>query len=162
MICKNCGIEISDDSKFCVGCGIAIEQPVAEAQPVAEPIAAEPVVEAQPVVAEPVVAQSVYQQPVYQEAPAQKEITVEDLPDHLKPVGAWGYFGLQLLFAIPIVGFVFLIVFSFSRGNLNRRSFARSYWCAALVGVAIFVLFLVFFTVLGFGAVDFVDEFRYY
>ena len=26
MICKNCGIEISDDSKFCVGCGIAIEK----------------------------------------------------------------------------------------------------------------------------------------
>ncbi len=152
MICKNCGIEINDDSKFCVGCGIAVEQPVAEAQPVAEPV-----VEAQPVVAQPI-----YQQPVYQEAPAQKEITVEDLPDHLKPVGAWGYFGLQLLFSIPIVGFVFLIVFSFSRGNLNRRSFARSYWCAALVGVAIFMIILLFVAVLGFSARDVVDEFRYY
>lgn len=152
MICKNCGIEINDDSKFCVGCGIAIEQPVA----------AEPVVEAQPVTIEPVVAQPIYQQPVYQEAPVQKEITVEDLPDHLKPVGAWGYFGLQLLFSIPIVGFVFLIVFSFSRGNLNRRSFARSYWCAALVGIAIFMIILLFVAVLGFSARDVVDEFRYY
>ncbi len=148
MVCKNCGIEINDDSKFCVGCGIAIEQPTVEA---------EPVVEATPVVAEPV-----YQQPVYREAPAKKEITVEDLPDHLKPIGAWGYFGLKILFAIPIVGFVFLIVFSFSRGNLNRRSFARSYWCTALIAAAIFVFVLLLLTVLGHGAMDVVDEFRYY
>ncbi|MBE6739462.1 MAG: zinc-ribbon domain-containing protein [Ruminococcaceae bacterium] len=153
MICKNCGIEISDDSKFCVGCGIAIEQPVEKAEP---EVVAAPVVEAEPVVAQPL-----YQQPVYAE-PAKKEITEDDLPDHLKPMGAWSYFGLQLLFAIPIVGFVFLIVFSFSRGNLNRRSFARSYWCAALVGVAVFVIFMLFALVLGFSAVDFVDEFRYY
>ena len=152
MICKNCGIEISDDSKFCVGCGIAVEQPANE----------DPVVGAQPVVAEPVVAQPVYQQPIYQEAPSKKEITVEDLPDHLKPIGAWAYFGLQLLFAIPIVGFVFLIVFSFSRGNLNRRSFARAYWCSALVGIAVVVMLLIFIAVLGFGARDVLDEFRYY
>lgn len=153
MICKNCGIEISDDSKFCVGCGIAIEQPAVKTEP---EVVVAPVVEAEPVVAQPI-----YQQPVYAE-PAKKEITEEDLPDHLKPMGAWSYFGLQLLFAIPIVGFVFLIVFSFSRGNLNRRSFARSYWCAALVGVAIFVVFMIFAVVLGISAMDFVDEFRYY
>lgn len=142
MICKNCGIEISDDSKFCIGCGIAIEQSV---------------VEAAPVVAEPL-----YQQPVYSEAPAKKEITIEELPDHLKPVGAWGYFGLKLLFSIPIVGFVFLIVFSFSRGNLNRRSFARSYWCGALVAAAISVIVLLLLAVLGQSVIDVVDEFRYY
>lgn len=140
MICKNCGIEISDDSKFCVGCGIAIEQPVVEAQPVA---------------AEPVVIQ-----PVYQEVNAKKEISADDLPDHLKPLGAWSYFGLKLLFSVPIVGFVFLIVFTFSRGNLNRRSFARSYWCNALVVAIIVVLFLLFAYLMGFGAVDFIEEFR--
>jgi hypothetical protein len=153
MICKNCGIEISDDSKFCVGCGIAIEQPAVETEP---EVVVAPVVEAEPVVAQPI-----YQQPVYAE-PAKKEITEDDLPDHLKPMGAWSYFGLQLLFAIPIVGLVFLIVFSFSRGNLNRRSFARSYWCAALVGVAIFVVFMIFALVLGISAMDLADEFRYY
>ena len=142
MVCKNCGIEISDDSKFCIGCGIAIEQPV---------------VEEAPVVAEPL-----YQQPIYSEAPAKKEITIEELPDHLKPVGAWGYFGLKLLFSIPIVGFVFLIVFSFSRGNLNRRSFARSYWCGALVAAAISVIVLLLLAVLGQSVLDVVDEFRYY
>jgi hypothetical protein len=153
MICKNCGIEISDDSKFCVGCGIAIEQPAVETEP---EVVVAPVVEAEPVVAQPI-----YQQPVYAE-PAKKEITEDDLPDHLKPMGAWSYFGLQLLFAIPIVGFVFLIVFSFSRGNLNSRSFARSYWCAALVGVAVFVVIMIFALVLGISAMDIADEFRYY
>ena len=147
MICKNCGIEINDDSKFCVACGAVVEQPeeapVQEAQPVA----------AEPVAAQPVYQQPIYQQPVYQESPDKKEITVDDLPDHLKPIGAWGYFGLRILFAIPLVGFVFLIVFSFSRGNLNRRSFARSYWCA-LIFAAIFLICFIFAAVLGISQMD--------
>ncbi len=158
MICKNCGIEISDDSKFCVGCGIAIEQPSVEAEP---EVVVAPVVEAEPVVAQPVYQQPVYQQPVYTEVP-KKEIKEEDLPDHLKPMSAWAYFGLNILFSIPIVGFVFLIVFSFSRGNLNRRSFARSYWCNLIVVFAVFMILLVLFIFLGIGARDVFDEMMYY
>lgn len=63
----------------------------------------------------------------------ENKITEKDLPEQYRPMGAWAYFGLQLLFSVPIVGLVFLIVFSFSKGNLNRRSFARSYWCGALI-----------------------------
>ena len=61
--------------------------------------------------------------------------------EEVKPVGkyaplsAWAYFGYQVLFAIPVIGFICLIVFSFVSDNLNRRSFARSYWCALLVGI---------------------------
>ena len=49
------------------------------------------------------------------------------------PLSPWAYFGLQILFSIPIVGFVFLIVFSISSGNINRRNFARSYWCLLII-----------------------------
>lgn len=63
----------------------------------------------------------------------ENKITEKDLPEQYRPMGAWAYFGLQLLFSVPIVGLVFLIIFSFSKGNLNRRSFARSYWCGALI-----------------------------
>lgn len=73
-----------------------------------------------------------------------KSITEADLPGHLAPLSPWAYFGLQLLFAIPIVGFVFLIVFSCSKGNINRRNFARSYWCGLIIAaVAIVVVLLV-------------------
>ena len=51
------------------------------------------------------------------------------LPQENQPLSPWAYFGLSILFNIPVVGFVFLIVFSCSRANINRRNFARSYWC---------------------------------
>ena len=55
-------------------------------------------------------------------------------------MSAWAYFGLQLLFAVPIVGFIFLIVFSCNGSNINRRNFARSYWCGLLVAAIIIVV----------------------
>lgn len=50
-----------------------------------------------------------------------------NIPPEFKPLGAWAYLGLSILFSIPIIGWIFLIVFSFSDANLNRRSFARYY-----------------------------------
>lgn len=66
--------------------------------------------------------------------------TTEKVPEPYRPLGAWAYFGYQLLFALPIVGFICLIVFSCDSSNLNRRNFARSYWCSLLIGVIIIVL----------------------
>ena len=64
-------------------------------------------------------------------------------PDVFKPLSPWDYFGLSILFSLPVVGFIFLIIFSVSDANINRRNFARSYWCiyviiavAAVVAVA--------------------------
>ena len=68
-----------------------------------------------------------------------------------KLLGPWAYFGLQLLFSIPIVGFILLIVFSFDDSNLNRRNFARSYWCALLVGLAVAIIGAILFAVTGVG-----------
>ena len=60
-------------------------------------------------------------------------------PDVFKPLSPWAYFGLSILFSLPVVGFIF----SVSDANINRRNFARSYWCiyviiavAAVVAVA--------------------------
>lgn len=51
-----------------------------------------------------------------------------NVPPEFRPLGAWAYFGLTILFSIPIIGLIFLIVFSFSDANINRRNFARSYF----------------------------------
>ena len=40
---------------------------------------------------------------------------------YIKP---WGYIGYNILFNIPVVGFILLIVFSFDKSNLNRKYFA--------------------------------------
>ena len=56
---------------------------------------------------------------------------------------------VTLLFSIPLVGFICLIVFSFDNGNINRRNFARSYWCSLLLGIVLTVLLV--FALFAFG-----------
>lgn len=70
--------------------------------------------------------------------------TENNIPEEYKPIGMWGYFGYQILFAIPLVGFILLIVFAFGGSkNRNLRNFARSYFCwliiLLIIGIAIFV-----------------------
>lgn len=64
-------------------------------------------------------------------------------PERFRPLSPWAYFGYTILFSIPLVGFILLIVFSLSDGNINRKNFARSYFCA-LVIMLIIMLFLLF------------------
>ena len=59
--------------------------------------------------------------------------TIKKMPPKYRPVGAWGYLGYTILFAIPVVGWICLIVFACSSGNINRRSYARSYFAGWLV-----------------------------
>lgn len=62
------------------------------------------------------------------------------LPPKYRPLGMWGYFGYSILFAIPVVGLVCAIVFSFSDANIARRNFARSYFCLLIIGVVICIV----------------------
>ena len=65
-------------------------------------------------------------------------------PERFRPLSPWAYFGYTLLFAIPVIGLVCmdqmmvcLIVFSLSDTNINRRSFARSFFCGLVLSVII-------------------------
>ncbi|MBR2044156.1 MAG: zinc ribbon domain-containing protein [Clostridia bacterium] len=167
MICSKCGVEVQEGTKFCVACGNPVE--VAEAVPVAPveaPVApveapvAPPVAPVAPVEA-PVAPPVAPVPPVYY-PPVQKELTKDELPAKFKPIGAWAYFGYQLLFSIPLVGFILLIIFSLSDDNINRRNFARSYWCSLIIVGAVAILVLVLFLMLGHTAVDLADEMMYY
>ena len=79
------------------------------------------------------------------------QIRESDLPEKFKPLSPWNYFWLSILFSVPVVGFIFLIVFSFNDDNINRRNFARSYWCALLIAVIIGVVVGIFCAILGVG-----------
>lgn len=73
-----------------------------------------------------------------------------DIPEEYKPISMWGYFGYQILFMIPLVGFILLLVFAFGGAkNLNLRNFARSYFCWLIIA---FIIFLVVFFGFGVGA----------
>ncbi len=70
----------------------------------------------------------------------------EDLPEKYRPISMWGYFGYQILFSIPIIGWIMLFIFAFgSDENINIRNFARSYFCFLIVLVAIYLLFITIF-----------------
>ena len=56
-------------------------------------------------------------------------------PERFRPLSPWAYFGYTLLFAIPIIGFICLIIFSLSDTNINRRSFARSFFCGLVIAL---------------------------
>ena len=120
MICKHCGTEMKDDAKFCLGCGAPAEAPFTYYAP--------PVPN--------VVVQNNHQDDGF-------------LPEKYRPLGAWTYFGLQILFAIPVVGFIFLIIFSCNGSNINRRNFARSYWCGLVIFGVIALVTLLIIVLLG-------------
>ena len=62
------------------------------------------------------------------------------IPSSYKPLSPWAYIGWSLVYSIPIVGFVFLIVNSFRKDNLNRRNYTRSFWCALLIVLIFFAV----------------------
>lgn len=67
-----------------------------------------------------------------------------NLPDECRPISMWGYFGYEILFSIPIVGFILLLVFSFGgTKNVNLRNFARSYFCFLIVVVILVIIIAV-------------------
>ena len=66
-----------------------------------------------------------------------------DGSEQFRPLTPWGYVGYSVLFSIPIIGVILLIVFSFSDSNINRRSYARSFFCWLIIGIIISVILVV-------------------
>lgn len=65
-----------------------------------------------------------------------------DIPEEYKPISMWGYFGYEILFSIPLVGFILLCIFAFGgTKNKNVKNFARSYFCFFIVVVIAIVVF---------------------
>lgn len=73
-----------------------------------------------------------------------------NIPESYRPISAWGYFGYNILFAIPIIGFIMLLVYAFGgTSNINLRNYARSFFCSILFAIIITVIGTVIITALG-------------
>ena len=57
----------------------------------------------------------------------------KSLPEEYKPISMWGYFGYEILFSIPVLGFIILIIKALTAKNKNLRNFARSYFCLTIL-----------------------------
>ena len=74
-----------------------------------------------------------------------------NIRESYKPISMWGYFGYELLFSIPVIGFIILLVFAFGgSGNVNVKNFARSYFCLTIL-LLILGLIITAFAALGGG-----------
>lgn len=145
MFCPNCGKEVKDGAAFCPNCGHKMQtagSTSGTAGPAQEHRRAPELDYEQHTEARPRERiQYRYVEPSMAES------------EEYKPISMWGYFGYEILFAIPIVGFVLLIVFSLTAQNRNLKNFARSYFCF-LILLLVFILLLVSAGVFGgaFGA----------
>ena len=67
----------------------------------------------------------------------------EHLPSVYKPLSPWAYLGLDILYCIPVLGWIFLICHALSGRNINRRNYARSFFCIYLIFILLVVLAMV-------------------
>ena len=77
----------------------------------------------------------------------------KDLPEAYRPITMWGYFGYEILFSIPIIGFICLIVTAFCSKNENKKNFAKSYFCLTIIVCV--VALLIFGIALLTGSLDY-------
>ena len=68
------------------------------------------------------------------------EFELQHLPEAYRPLSPWSYFGLGILYALPLLGWIFLIVHAVGSQNLNRRNYARSYFCVYVLAIILGVL----------------------
>ena len=66
-----------------------------------------------------------------------------DIDERSRPLSPWAYVGYGLLFCIPLIGLIFLIIFSLSDKSISRRNFARAFLLVVAIVLLLF-LFLLF------------------
>ena len=76
----------------------------------------------------------------------------DNIPEEYKPLSMWQYFGYQILFTLPLIGFIILLIFSFGgTKNINLKNYARSFFCyfiLMLIIIAILVMTGTLFTII--------------
>ena len=169
MICKNCSAQIPEGSKFCTVCGhkIVVEPFVApkpQQPPQTEPTQVPP--QAQHMQTPPqtqhtqVPSQAPYTQippqvqqgqvPPYNLNDAQQQ-TVSKNPALDAPLTVLDFFLMSLLSFVPIIGFIFLLIWAFSGNtNINRKNYAR----AALIWILVSIGLVILLSIIGGGILN--------
>ncbi len=169
MICKNCSAQIPDGSKFCTVCGhkIVVEPFVApkpQQPPQTEPTQVPP--QAQHMQTPPqtqhtqVPPQAPYTQippqvqqgqvPPYNLNGTQQQIVSKNTALDA-PLTVLDFFLMSLLSFVPIIGFIFLLIWAFSGNtNINRKNYAR----AALIWILVSIGLVILLSIIGGGILN--------
>lgn len=146
MNCPNCGAPVSAGHKFCMSCGSAVNTLTKSVEQNNSYSQANSYAQSKAYPDPYPSSTSVYVGNV---------ITEDTLPERYRPLSPWAYFGYDLLYAIPLIGFIFLLIHAFSDSNINRRNFARSFFCAFLIAVIIVIVLAA--TGASLGILDYLD-----
>jgi len=55
----------------------------------------------------------------------------------------WGYVGYGILYGIPVIGLILCIIHALDSSYLNRRNYARSFFCPIIIAVIAILIVLV-------------------
>lgn len=159
--CTECGKEIADGIAFCTECGTPAPKEEAAQQPVKEPVTATVTAQVAQAPAQP---QPSYQQPA-QQSYQQQTYAPTAAPQEIKPkggkygvVGTGAYFGLMLLFAIPVIGWIACIIMAFAPKNENIKHFAKAMMIWIIIGIVLSVAAYFVFRWLSGSITDYINQ----
>lgn len=151
MICKNCSAQIPDGSKFCTVCGhkIVVEPFVApkpQQPPQTEPTQVPPQA---PYTQIPPQVQQGHVPPYNLNGTQQQTVSKNTALD--APLIVLDFFLMSLLSFVPIIGFIFLLIWAFSgNANINRKNYAR----AALIWILVSIGLVILLSIIGGGILN--------
>lgn len=159
MICKNCGFDNNDQSKFCVSCGTVLEQPV-------EPVVEQPTFE-QPTYEQP--QQPNYQYPNYQQPYNQQYNAYSPYPQqpHKQPGKGFAIAGMILgiisFLCTPIVTGVLGIIFGgVAKSKGYRGGMATAGIVCGILGIIGWILMIAFMGDITELYTELLEEMMYY
>ena len=126
--CKECGAEIPEGVSFCNACGASVQQQSVQPQ---QTVMAQPAVSPQPV----------------QQAP---------LADGT--VGTGYFFGMMLVYAIPIVGWIACILTALKGKHQTKKNFAKAMMIWLIIGLVLSLIMGAVITWLGTLLVSYINE----
>ena len=146
--CTECGKEIAAGVAFCTECGTKAPADPATAT-------TETVTEAKDTKVETPVVHTPTAQTGYQP----QQTYTQPAADHTnKVVGTGAYFGLMLLFALPIIGFIACIIMAFAPKNKNIKHFARAQLIWTVIAVVLLGILVAVITLLTNSLMDYLGQ----
>ncbi len=64
----------------------------------------------------------------------------DNIPYEIQPLSPWTYFGLGILYALPLVGWIFLVIHAIGASNINKRNYARSFFCVYALAIVLIII----------------------
>ena len=153
--CTECGATIPEGAKSCESCGAA-----AESQSLTQP--QQTATAAQPAFSQPQAAPQQVFTPPQNNAPGPQNYANPQTGDDTPPpkgskyavMSMGAYIGYSLLFAIPLLGWIFCLITAFASKNLNKRNYAKAILIFMLIGL---VFSVILYFVLGWVTQTFIE-----